>query len=616
MGMKILPLLAALALFSSLAHAQTNNTQNWQIQTASDGSVATARHESGLANVGGQLYLLGGRGNRNVDRFDPETNTWESLEPMPIQMHHFQPVVVGSRIYVIGAFTCCFPNEEIVRDIYIYNTITESWTTDGEIPADRARGSAAAVLHQGKIYLIGGNTEGHSGGAVAWLDEYDPTTGQWTELDDAPNARDHFMAAIAHGKIVASSGRQTSTTPSVFANPVLATDIYDLTTSVWSSTTDIPRARAGALTVAYGAEVIVAGGEINTSNDALATVEAFNVLSNQWRSLQDMNVGRHSGGGALLDGQMHVVAGSEARGGAPETSSHEILQLDIGNADDDDDGIDNVEETEVHLTDPLDPDTDDDGLFDGVEIGLGSNPLAADSDSDTLSDGDEVNLHKTDPLSADSDNDGLTDVAEIQQHQTDPLLEDTDSDGLLDGAELDAGTDPSDVDSDNDDLNDGDEVNVHNSDPLNQDSDADGLFDGDEVNVHGSSPRSTDSDLDGLLDNVEVLQHGTHPGLADTDGDGLADADELLTHLSDPVKVDTDDDGLNDGAEITAGTNILVADTDLDGLLDGVDDDPLIATQGGKSGGGALVWLLLAMGVVSLSRSARMRRQLLVEVLQ
>ena len=612
--MKILPILAALAMVSGLSQAQTSDTENWQIQTTSDGSAATARHESGLAQVGGKLYLLGGRGSRNVDRYDPVSKTWESLDPMPIELHHFQPIVVGSRIYVIGSFTCCFPNEEIVTDIYIYNTVTESWYIDGTMPADRARGSTAAVLHKGKIYLIGGNTAGHNGGVVAWFDEYDPATGQWQQLEDAPYARDHFMAAIAYGKLVASAGRQTAL-PNPFNSPVLPTDVYDFASQSWSTAADIPTGRAGALAVAYGAEVVVAGGEIDTSDAALSTVEAFNVVSSEWRSLQAMNIGRHSGGGVLMDEQMHIVAGSQNRGGAPETESHETLQLDSGGTDTDGDGLDTVEESEVHLTDPLDPDTDNDGLNDGAEIALGSFPLLADSDGDTLDDGVEVNEHHTDPLSRDSDNDQLSDAAELQQHQTDPLLEDTDSDGLFDGAELIANTDPLDSDSDDDDLSDGDEVNVHLSNPLVQDSDKDGLLDGAEVQLYGSSPNSSDSDLDGLLDYVEVLVLATDPSKPDTDDDGLDDASEVQMHSSDPLKVDTDDDGLNDGAEIAAGTNILLADTDLDGLLDGVDDDP-IAKQGGKSGGSVSVWWLLVLIVGSLSRNARFTRQLVVKVLR
>jgi hypothetical protein len=588
-----------------VSQAQTSDTQSWQLQITSDESAPTPRHESGLAQVGGKLYLLGGRGSRTVDRYDPVTNIWESLDPMPLELHHFQPVVIGSRIYVIGAFTCCFPNEEIISDIYVYNTVTDTWDIEGQMPEERARGSAAAVLHKGKVYLVGGNTAGHNGGAVAWVDEYDPQTEQWTVLADAPNARDHSMAAIAYGKLVLTAGRQTAL-PNPFANPVLATDVYDFTNGTWISTTDIPSPRAGALTVAHGAEVIVAGGEIDTTTEALATVEAFNVLSSQWRPLQDMNIGRHSGGGVLMNEQMHVVAGSERRGGAPETSSHEVLQLDASGADVDDDGLDTVEETEVHLTDPFDADTDNDGLLDGAEIILGSDPLLADTDGDSLSDGDEINQHSTDPLSEDSDGDELNDVAELQEHLTNPLITDTDEDGLADGAEIAATTDPLNADSDNDGLSDGDEVNVHMSDPNVQDSDNDGLVDGAEVQTYGSSPTVTDSDEDGLLDNIEVLEHGTDPSKPDTDDDGLIDIDELQVHNSDPLRSDSDDDGLDDGDEIALGTDVLVDDTDFDGLLDGEDDQPLIANSSGSSGG-RVSMLLLFMLIAGMASRKTLR---------
>jgi hypothetical protein len=91
-------------------------------------------------------------------------------------------------------------------------------------------------------------------------------------------------------------------------------------------------------------------------------------------------------------------------------------------------------------TDPLDADSDDDGLSDGAEVDLGTYPLDADSDHDGLPDGAEVELG-TDPLNADSDHDGLSDGAEVELG-TDPLDADSDGDGILDGAEVEAGTDP------------------------------------------------------------------------------------------------------------------------------------------------------------------------------
>ncbi len=66
---------------------------------------------------------------------------------------------------------------------------------------------------------------------------------------------------------------------------------------------------------------------------------------------------------------------------------------------------------------------------------------AVDSDQDGLSDEDEA-TRGTDPLNPDSDDDGLTDGAEVNTHGTDPMRVDTDGDTLSDGREVGSGTDP------------------------------------------------------------------------------------------------------------------------------------------------------------------------------
>ena len=52
------------------------------------------------------------------------------------------------------------------------------------------------------------------------------------------------------------------------------------------------------------------------------------------------------------------------------------------------------------------------------------------------------NENVADPLDPDSDDDGLLDGAEVNVHGTDPLLFDTDSDGFGDGEEIAAGSNP------------------------------------------------------------------------------------------------------------------------------------------------------------------------------
>jgi hypothetical protein len=72
-----------------------------------------------------------------------------------------------------------------------------------------------------------------------------------------------------------------------------------------------------------------------------------------------------------------------------------------------------------------------------------------------LGDGDEVNVYGTDPLNPDTDGDGLSDGDEVNVYGTDPLNPDSDGDGLNDGLEVSLGLDPLDSDTDNDGIPDG-----------------------------------------------------------------------------------------------------------------------------------------------------------------
>ena len=86
-----------------------------------------------------------------------------------------------------------------------------------------------------------------------------------------------------------------------------------------------------------------------------------------------------------------------------------------------------------------------------------------------------------------------------------------------------------------------------------------------------------DSDGDGST-NTQEFARGTNPQLADTDGDGLKDGVETNTGTyvsaantgTNPLKADTDSDSLSDGAEVglVPPTNPNVIDTDGDGAPD------------------------------------------------
>ena len=206
----------------------------WQMLETADGSSVVARHETSGVELDGRIYVIGGRGSRPMRLFDAASLTWRTLPSPPEKLHHFQPVVLDGTIYAIGAMTCCFPEEPSVTTIHAFDTITETWSKAGTVPASRARGGAGAVIDEDWIYVVGGNTRGHSGGAVPWLDRYRPSTGTWEQLPDAPHARDHFQAALVDGRIVAAGGRRSSI-PTPSADPVLPVDVYDLASGAWTS---------------------------------------------------------------------------------------------------------------------------------------------------------------------------------------------------------------------------------------------------------------------------------------------------------------------------------------------------------------------------------------------
>ncbi|MDH5020104.1 thrombospondin type 3 repeat-containing protein [Halobacterium rubrum] len=78
---------------------------------------------------------------------------------------------------------------------------------------------------------------------------------------------------------------------------------------------------------------------------------------------------------------------------------------------------------------------------------------------------------------------------------------------------------------------------------------------------------SGDLDRDGLR-NVDEVSEGTELLTADTDEDGLEDGVEVHVFGSDPTVVDTDDDGVPDADEVQNATAPDLVDTDDDSLVD------------------------------------------------
>ncbi|MDX1637959.1 MAG: kelch repeat-containing protein [Balneolaceae bacterium] len=291
------------------------------------------RHENAFTKVGDKFYLLGGRGERPVDIYDPETNSWQTGATPPLPMHHFQAVSYDGKIYVMGALTGGWPDEDPLPHIYIYHPETDSWSKGPEIPEQRRRGAAGAIAYNDMIFLVGGIQNGHIDGHVRWFDSFDPATGEWSVLPDAPRFRDHFQAVVIDGKLYAAGGRRTSqATGNTFHLTIPEVDVYDFSTGRWNPlppSGDLPTERAGTTSLAVGDHLIVIGGESGAQQPAHAEVEAYHTGTGQWRTLPMLNIGRHGTQAILHNGSIYIAAGSKVRG-ADEINSLEVYSIPPG----------------------------------------------------------------------------------------------------------------------------------------------------------------------------------------------------------------------------------------------------------------------------------------------
>jgi len=292
-----------------------------------DDSKPVQRHEAAFVRVGEKFYLLGGRDIRAVSIFDPQSESWSTGAEPPIELHHFQPIVIDSKIYVIGAFTGRWPNETPTTHIYIYDTGTDSWSQGDEIPEGRRRGSTGNVLHNGKVYVACGIKNGHIGDHKNWLDLYDPASGEWEILADAPRARDHFQAVLIDGKIVAPAGRNTGIVPDEsFGGTIAEVDVYSIVSNTWETLpNNIPTQRAGNAATLFGGNILVVGGESMAQEKAHSEVEELDLTTNEWKALPPLLEGRHGTGLIEYQGELYIASGCGNRGGTPELFTMEKL---------------------------------------------------------------------------------------------------------------------------------------------------------------------------------------------------------------------------------------------------------------------------------------------------
>ena len=312
-------------------------------------------------SANGKLYVIGGWGDgkaRGVNyEYDPATDVWRKKSPMPRPAHHAALAAANGKIYAFGGFvapaTTAIPlgaASEPVADAWEFNPATDAWKPLAPLPGKR--GSAIAAEVGGKIYVIGGATtmEGAKepfftafgpARVLGTNDVYDPATNTWESRNPMSVPRNHAFSGVVNGKIYVIGGR----TGHAFILSATNTDVveeYGPASNMWSIPKErMPTARSGGASVQDGRRIYVAGGEVTTTElvGAFRAVEAYEPATNSWMTLPSMPMPRHGVAGAVIANRFHLVSGMIQSAGAltfldptlsTHTAAHDILELRFG----------------------------------------------------------------------------------------------------------------------------------------------------------------------------------------------------------------------------------------------------------------------------------------------
>ena len=188
---------------------------NIAADTWSSGADApTARYYAAGAELGGKIYVMGGRDlsgpTNKVEVYDPVANSWASAAALPASIRGEGAAAYNGKIYVAGG-----NGDTPVNTTYIYDPTANTWSTGAVMPSAAAYGALAAVGD--KLYWIGGIVNYPTAGASDYVGKafiYDPVANTWDPAGIPMFEVVGFTPTIgvdeAHGKIYVFGGESWS----------------------------------------------------------------------------------------------------------------------------------------------------------------------------------------------------------------------------------------------------------------------------------------------------------------------------------------------------------------------------------------------------------------------
>ena len=223
-----------------------------------------------------------------AERYDPVTNTWETLNSLSVARAGLASAVLNGKLYAIGGIG--------LSSVEIYDASTGVWSAGLSLPSEVNRGTAITVNN--KIYLIVGKNASEQN--INQLLCFDPFTSQWTAKANMPTAR-HGMKLVWFENRIWAIGGYTS----AYLSKV---ESYDPTTNSWQTETSTTTNRHWSVAWVANDRIYVGGG------NNLNSIEVYDQVSKSWSNAGNFPENKYAADAVVLNDKVYVIAGATASG--------------------------------------------------------------------------------------------------------------------------------------------------------------------------------------------------------------------------------------------------------------------------------------------------------------
>ena len=262
----------------------------------------TAVTNAATATLNDELYVCGGTTlsgpTLNSYRYNPFQDEWSEIAKLPftISVENAAAVPYEDKIYVFSEGNAAF-----------YDPESDSWTLVEPMPT--ARGGAMAEVLGNNIYVIGGIDS--NGASLTTVEVFQPKNGTWfNPATPLQTPRANSGSAVLSEKIYIVGGRTREANGTEITLPTV--EVFDPQSpagGAWSNAAEMSMARQSMTVGRVSGRLQVVGGELPAVSTAGSSHEEYDPEKNIWRNLTDLIVARRGASGGTIRGKVYVACG-------------------------------------------------------------------------------------------------------------------------------------------------------------------------------------------------------------------------------------------------------------------------------------------------------------------